>query len=95
MTCLQACSFKRNDRIGGPWLKGLPRSIKDSFSALWFAILYASVAGFAVLAIDASDGGRPTVAMWFLCSVAPPVTTSLLILIEAFLQVVTGRNSPR
>ena len=86
MTCLQTCSYKRDVRADATQRRGLTRSIAQSFADLWVAILYASLVGFAALAIDASDGGRPTLTMWVICCVVPPVAASLLIALDALVR---------
>ena len=92
MTCLQTCSYKRNARADETQRRGRTRFIAQSFADLWVAIVYASLAGFAALAIDASDGGRPSLTMWGLCSVVPPVAASLLIVIDALVRNLADRR---
>ena len=86
MTCLQTCSFKRKASNGQARRRDLSRIFAQSFSDLWVAVLYASLGGLAALAIEASDGGLPTLAMWVLYTVAPPFTACMLIVLDTLLR---------
>ena len=60
-------------------------NIVQSFEDLWILVAFNTLFGLALLLIEVSDSGRPSVVTACLCLLVPPLANALLIILEGVL----------